>query len=54
MKKITLRNIAVRKKKAEPEVPSRITNDTVAKHREQILAGGRRFKYPVQYIKSDF
>lgn len=51
MKKITLRNIAVRKKKAEPEVPSRITNDTVARHREQILAGGRRFKYPVQYAR---
>lgn len=51
MKKITLRNIATRKKKDEAEAPSRITNDTVAKHREQILAGGRRFKYPVQYAR---
>lgn len=31
--------------------PSRITNDTVAEHRERILAGGRRFKYPVQYSR---
>lgn len=30
----------------------RITNETVAEHREQILAGGRRFKYPVQYTKN--
>ncbi len=28
---------------------SRITNETVAEHREQILAGGRKFKYPIQY-----
>lgn len=32
-------------------VPSRITNETVAEHRERILAGGRRFKYPVQYAR---
>jgi hypothetical protein len=30
---------------------SRITNETVAEHREQILAGGRRFKYPLQYAR---
>ncbi|MCL1876478.1 SurA N-terminal domain-containing protein [Candidatus Saccharibacteria bacterium] len=29
----------------------RITNDTVAEHREKILAGGRKFKYPFQYSK---
>lgn len=29
----------------------RITNETVAEHREQVLAGGRRFKYPVQYAR---
>lgn len=41
-----------RKKKSEkPVVPNRITNETVAEHRERILAGGRRFKYPVQYAK---
>lgn len=33
------------------ETPSRITNDTIAEHREKILAGGRRFKYPIQYAK---
>ncbi len=32
-------------------MPSRITNETVAEHREKILAGGRRFKYPVQVAK---
>ena len=31
--------------------PGRITNDTVAEHRERVLAGGRRFKYPVQYAR---
>lgn len=30
---------------------SRITTDTIAHHRERILAGGRRFKYPVQYAR---
>lgn len=33
------------------EKPSRITNDTIAEHRQKILAGGRRFKYPVQYAR---
>ncbi|HET8884654.1 MAG TPA: peptidylprolyl isomerase [Candidatus Saccharimonadales bacterium] len=32
-------------------IPSRITNETVAEHRERILAGGRRFKYPMQYAR---
>jgi hypothetical protein len=32
-------------------VPSRITNETVAEHRERILAGGRKFKYPMQYAR---
>lgn len=38
----------------EPTVPAgslRITNETVAEHRERILAGGRKFKYPLQYPK---
>lgn len=33
----------------QPEQAGRITTDTLAEHRERILAGGRRFKYPVQY-----
>ncbi|MFZ1360926.1 MAG: SurA N-terminal domain-containing protein [Candidatus Saccharimonadales bacterium] len=37
-------------KKAEQPL-GRITNETVAEHRERILAGGRRFKYPVQYAR---
>lgn len=34
-----------------PAQAGRITNETVAEHREQILAGGRKFKYPVQYSR---
>ncbi len=51
MKKISLHKLPSIRKKREPELPGRITNETVAKHREQILAGGRRFKYPVQYAR---
>lgn len=41
-----------RKKNQDPKtVPQRITNETVAEHRERILAGGRRFKYPMQYAR---
>lgn len=29
----------------------RITNETVAEHRERVLAGGRKFKYPLQHNK---
>jgi parvulin-like peptidyl-prolyl isomerase len=29
----------------------RITNDTIEAHREKILAGGRKFKYPFQFSK---
>lgn len=35
----------------QPQQPQRITNETIAEHRERILAGGRRFKYPVQYAR---
>ncbi len=34
----------------EPASP-RITNDTVAEHREEVLSGGRRFLYPLQHSK---
>jgi len=40
-----------RKKDEAAETTGRITNETVAEHREKVLAGGRRFKYPVQYAK---
>lgn len=48
MKKIRLSR---KRKQVQPETPDRITNETVAEHREKVLAGGRRFKYPVQYAK---
>ncbi len=47
MKKLRLK----RRDKAAKEAPARITNETVAEHRERILAGGRRFKYPMQYAR---
>lgn len=40
---------SLKKRKKQVEAPTRITNETVAEHREQILAGGRKFKYPHQY-----
>lgn len=40
----------IRRKPVLPE-SSRITTETIAQHRERILAGGRRFKYPVQYAR---
>lgn len=48
MKKL---HLPTTKKAAKDARPTRITNETVAEHRERILAGGRRFKYPVQYAK---
>lgn len=47
MKKLSLRKRDADKK----DTPTRITNETVAEHRERILAGGRRFKYPMQYAR---
>lgn len=41
----------LRRTPVETEQPARITTDTIAEHREKILAGGRRFKYPVQYAR---
>lgn len=39
-------------KKKQPEEPAgRITTDTLAEHRQRVLAGGRKFKYPVQYAR---
>lgn len=39
----------LRKKQPVEEPAARITTDTLAEHREKVLAGGRKFKYPVQY-----
>lgn len=47
-----MKKLPFRKRKEDKKViPSRITNETVAEHRERILAGGRRFKYPMQYAR---
>jgi len=48
MKKLTLKRSH---RRTSEQAPSRITNETVAEHRERILAGGRRFKYPIQYAR---
>ena len=44
-----MKKLKLKRGKKEQVAPSRITNETVAEHREQILAGGRKFKYPHQY-----
>lgn len=43
--------LAKLRKKENDAASSRITNETVAEHRERILAGGRKFKYPLQYAR---
>ncbi len=48
MKKLTAR---LRRQPNESETQQRITNDTLAEHRERVLASGRRFKYPLQYAR---
>lgn len=44
-------NKVFKKSAKPPETGGRITNETVAEHRERVLAGGRKFKYPLQYTK---
>lgn len=46
-----MKRLSLRKRNSGKDAPSRITNETVAEHRERILAGGRRFKYPMQYAR---
>jgi hypothetical protein len=46
-----MKKLFKRRQAAEKTIPTRITNETVAEHRERILAGGRRFKYPMQYAR---
>lgn len=50
MKKLVAK-LARRKPEGTTEGSNRITNETVAEHREKILAGGRKFKYPIQYAR---
>lgn len=50
MKKALSKVAAKVSRKNQPQEPAgRITTETLAEHREQVLAGGRKFKYPVQY-----
>lgn len=45
-----MKKLVSKLRKKQPEEPAgRITTDTLAQHREKVLAGGRKFKYPVQY-----
>jgi hypothetical protein len=46
-----MKKLTIKRRKQAPEAPTRITNETVAEHRERILAGGRKFKYPIQYAR---
>lgn len=46
-----MKKVFKKRSSKQVEVPSRITNETVSEHRERILAGGRRFKYPIQYAR---
>lgn len=48
MKKLPIK---LRRKAPDSPPSARITNETVAEHRERILAGGRKFKYPIQYAR---
>lgn len=49
MKKLI--NINKLHRRKNPPPPPRITSDTINQHREHILAGGRKFKYPIQYAR---
>lgn len=49
MKKIVSR--LRRDHKPEPETDTRITNDTVAEHREQVLGQARKYIYPLRQTK---
>lgn len=53
LKPLTRAKELVKGKDAESgeKSPVRITNDTVAKHREEVLSGARRFIYPLQHSK---
>jgi hypothetical protein len=39
------------RRRSRTPLPTRITNETIEQHREHILAGGRKFKYPIQYAR---
>lgn len=51
MKKVPKLTGLKRKSDKPTSKPEHITNETVKQYRERILAGGRKFKYPVQYAR---
>ena len=53
MKKLNLLNKKATKVSEAPEeaAPSRVTNNSVSHHREEVLSKGRRFKYPFHRSK---
>jgi hypothetical protein len=46
-----MKKLIAKLRRSNDDSPLRITNETVAEHRERVLAGGRRFKYPIQYAR---
>ena len=41
----------VKGERSVPKKPSRITDETIARHREEVLSGARRFVYPLKHSK---
>ncbi len=46
-----MKRLVQKLRKDTQEAPTRITNENVSEHRKRILAGGRKFKYPIQYSR---
>lgn len=38
-------------RRKKDDLPLRVTNETVVEHREHVLKSGKKFKYPMQYVK---
>ena len=51
MNKISRLKLKKKSSKDEQKKYTRITNDTVAEHREKIIRDGKKFRYPMQYVK---
>lgn len=46
-----IKRLRIRRKKAEKPLDNRITNDNLADHREEVLDGARKYKYPLRQPK---
>lgn len=51
LNKISRLKLKKKSSKDEQKKYTRITNDTVAEHREKIIRDGKKFRYPMQYVK---